>query len=149
MATDFDTWMPVLKTKVAAVSGLEAVFGYNEIPPKLDGFPCAVILFKRGDWDYSTGGPCKGWYDVQIIVFTAPQILAEAHSVAAGFIKPMRNAIAGAIKLDGNVLQIMPSPDAPTFQGPGQIDWAGMPHVGVAFNYRVDVNETGLYTPAA
>jgi hypothetical protein len=144
-----DSWMAVLEARVAEVTGLKKTFGYKSLPATFDGFPCAVILFKRGSFDYSVGGPALTTYEVQIVVFTSAQILGEAHSVAAGFIEPMRNKIAANMKLSGTVSLIGPSTEAPSFEGPGQIAYADKLHTGVSFNYRVEVNETGSYTPAA
>jgi len=148
MTSDFP-WMDTIKTNIAAISGLEnRTFGYDKPPASIEGL-CAVILFEGGTWEYSLGGPLEGTYDVQIIIYTPAQILGEAMSQAAAFILPVRNKMAGDIQLGGLVKQILPTPDRRTFEGPGQIAYGENKFMGVAFFYRVELNETGTYTPAA
>lgn len=144
-----DAWMPTLKAKLAEISGLQAVYPYNELPASLMNMPCAVITTGSGDFSYGLGEPALGEHEVQITIYTSAQILPEAHNVAAGFIGPVRNKLAANIKLGGTVVKILPSPDRPTYEGPGQIPYADKTHIGVAFHYRVYENETGAYTVSA
>lgn len=144
-----DAWMPTLKAKLVEITTLQAVYAYNELPATLMDMPCAVITTGPGDFRYGLGEPALGEHEVQIAIYTSAQILPEAHNVAAGFIGPVRNKLAANIKLGGTVVKILPSPDAPTYEGPGQILYADKTHIGVAFHYRVYENETGAYTVSA
>ena len=140
-----DTWMPVLKTKLGEVSGIKQVHKYDELPAALMVFPCAIITLREGDFGYGTGGPLLSTHDIQITIYTSAQVLPEAHNVAASYIVPVRNKLAANMKLDLTVKAIMPSPDGPTYQGPGQITYADKVHVGVTFFYQVLEDETGGY----
>ncbi len=139
------TWMGVLKTKLAEISGIKEVRKYDELPGALLVFPIALITLKAGSYSYGTGGPELAGYEIQITIYTSAQILPEAHNVAAGFIEPVRNKLAANMKLDGTVAAIKPTSEGPTFQGPGQITYADKPHVGVTFHYVVLEDETGSY----
>ena len=139
------TWMPKLKTKLSEVSGIREVRQYDELPAKLLVFPTILITLRDGWYRYGTGAPELSEHDIQITLYTSEQILPEAHNIAAGFIEPIRNKLAANMKLDSTVKAIMPTPEGPTYQGPGQITYAERPHIGVAFHYRVLEDETGAY----
>jgi len=141
-----ETWMGTLKTKLAEISGLVQVHKYDELPGALLVFPSCIITLKEGGFSYGTGGPLLSEHDIQITIYTSAQILPEAHNVAASFIVPVRNKLAANMKLDNTVKAIMPTPEGPTYQGPGQITYADKVHVGVTFHYRVLEDETGGYT---
>jgi len=139
-------WMPTLKTKLTEVSGLLAVYPYNELPATLMNMPCAVITTRSGVFSYGLGEPALGEHDINIAIYTSAQILPEAHNVAAGFIGLVRDKLAANIKLGATVVKILPSPDGPTYEGPGQLLYGDKVHIGVVFHYRVYENETGDYT---
>ncbi len=141
-----DDWMPTLKAKLAEITGMQAVYAYNELPASLMNMPCTVITTRSGNFRYGLGEPALGEHDIQITVYTSAQILPEAHNVATGFIELVRNKLAANMKLGATVTKILPTPDGPTYEGPGQILYADKAHVGVAFHYRVYENETNAYT---
>lgn len=141
-----DDWMPTLKTKLAEITSLTQVHSYNELPASLQAFPCAIITTRRGNFEYGLGSPAIAEHDVDIAIYTSDQILAEAHNVATGFIELVRDKLAASMQLGAAVVIIMPAPDGPTYEGPGQLLYADKRHTGVVFHYRVTENETGKFT---
>lgn len=144
-----DTWMPVLKTKLAEISGIVQVHKYDELPGSIVVFPSILITLRTGHYEYSVGGKNEAEHDIQLSLFVSAQILPEAHSLAASFIEPLRAKLAANIKLGATIERILPTPEGPTYQGPGQITYADKLYVGVLFFYRVYENETGLFPVSA
>lgn len=143
-----EEWMPTLKTKVAAISGLVQVHSMDELPATLLVFPSAIITVVGGAFDYSTGGPCIDLHEVQITVFLTEQILPEANALALPFIAAMRNKLAANIRLDGLVDHILPA-EGRTYEGPGTLRYGDKEHIGIIFRYVVKDNESGTYTVSA
>ena len=143
-----EDWMPTLKTKVAAITGLVQVHTMDELPGTLQVFPCAIITVVGGSFDYSTGGPCIDIHEVQITIFLANQVLPEANALALPFIAGMRDKLAGNIKLDSLVDHILPA-EGRTYEGPGAVRYGDKEHTAVIFRYVVKENVTGTFTVSA
>ncbi len=148
------TWMAKIKAllnglaNVDSTETIRAAFTNFELPAKLDGFPVALITLRQGGYEWSTGGPLTAWHDVQISLITSGQILPEAHSIAASFIEPTRDKLAGDMTLDATVREMAPTPEGPFYTGPGQITYAEQAYIGVIFHVRVYEEQSGSYTPA-
>lgn len=140
-----DDWMPTLRTNIKNVSAIKKAYKYDEIPHKLGVMlPAAIILPQEGEQEYSEGGPSIALHQVQIAVYTSPQIVPQAMGRAVPLIEAIRNALANDIQLGGNVEYCLPF--TPFYQGPGVLEYDDTPYVGLIFNVLVKENETGTFT---
>lgn len=143
-----EDWMPTLKTKVAAISGLIQVHTMDELPGSLEPFPSGIITVAGGHFEYAVGGPCIDVHEVQITLFFASQILPEAYGLAMPFIAAMRNKLAANIRLDGLVDHILPA-EGRSYEGPGRVSYGDKELLGIIFRYVVKDNESGTFTVSA
>ena len=145
-----DDWMTVLRDNMAAVDGMVQAHKYDELPGTLSAFPSVIILPTSGQQDYSAGGPNNAFHDVQITLYLANQISAEAHSLAIPFIEKVRNKLAGDITLNNTCVYCLPASAGVNFyEGPGGIQYGSKIHLGIIFRVVVKENETGDYDVAA
>lgn len=143
-----ETWMPTLRTNIAAVTGIVQASQYDDVPATLSTFPCAIILPVSGAQIYSAGGPNIAIHRVRIAVYVAAQVLPEAYGVAVPFIALIRNKIAANMTLSGLVQHCLPVSDGGNFyEGPGGLAYGDKTHLGIVFN--VEVKETETFTVAA
>ena len=143
-----DDWMPTLKDKMQEIGELERVFTYDDMPAALAVFPCMIILPVEGSFEYSAGGPQRDRHEVQLTVYTAGQILGQAMGQAVPFIKLVKEKLAASISLDDKVVSILPSAQAPSYDGPGGIRYGESMHSGIIFRYHVKEKAT-TFTVAA
>lgn len=143
-----EDWMPTLKTKLAAVTGVQQVHIYSDLPGSIMVFPSIVVLPTSGDQDVSAGGPNIAHHSVQATLYVAGQVLPEAYGQAVPFIKLVRNKIAANITLDGLVEHCLPlAPPQDWYSGPGEVRYGDKVHVGIIF--RLDVKEAETVTVTA
>jgi hypothetical protein len=140
--------MPTLKEKLEEIPDLN-VLQYDELPAKLGDFPCMLLLPMYGRFEYSDGGPQNAHHEIQLNLYVTEQIIGEGFATAIPYIELVRNKLAANMNLGGKVVTILPSQDAPTYDGPGGVLYAGSQHLGIIFRYHVKENEGGTYTVAA
>lgn len=141
-------WMPTLKAKLAEITELVQVHTMDELPGALAVFPTAIITVTGGRFEYSGGGPCLDFHEVQITVYLASQVLPEAFGTALPIIEKVRNKLAGNIRLGSLVDHILPD-EAQTYQGPGAVRYGDADLLGIIFRYTLKENVTGDFTIAA
>jgi len=142
------TWMSTLRTNIEAVTAIKEARTPDEFPGRLSVFPTALINVVQGDWLYSLGGPIKGFYNVDVVVYLANQVLPEAYGRAYdSLIWDVRDKVASDIQLGGNADHVAFL--EPSFEGPGGIQYGNGVYLGIIFHLQVKVNEAGDYTVAA
>jgi hypothetical protein len=140
------TWMPTLKANMAAVSGILEVRDYNDLPGSLIPGPTMVILPRSGDMTFSMGGPCLSYHRVELVLYTAANVLPESYKSCIGFIHLVRNAIAADLTLGGTVKEV--TPDTPFYET-GAVPYGDKELIGVIFRVTVTEDETGSVTVSA
>jgi len=153
----FEDFSPTVKTNMEkAFSAAVTANIFDAAPPvyDFDSWPgsimgtCALIGTKDGTQDYGMAEPAIAHHGLKIwLYFPSSYTLAQAMGPAVKMIKLVRNQFAGDIQLGGNAEHILP--DAPFYEGPGFLEYAGKGHVGIIFNYDVKENETGNFTIGA
>lgn len=143
------TWMTILKTKMAEVTGITQAHDFSDLPAAIGVFPTMIILPIEGRFEYSAGGPFKGYHEVQMTLYVASQVVPEAMSRAVPFITSVRNKLAGNMSLDGTVEHCRPSKSAPFYDGPGGIRYANQQLAGIVFRIEVKEDEAGSYSVSA
>ena len=143
-----EDWMPTAKVKMQEIVELERVFTYDDMPAALAVFPCMIMLPVDGQFEYSAGGPQRDRHELQLTVYTAGQILGQAMGQAVPFIKLVKEKLAASISLDDKVVSILPSAQAPSYDGPGGIRYGESMHSGIIFRYHVKEKAT-TFTVAA
>jgi hypothetical protein len=129
------------------VQGLTYVYGYDALPAAIGNTPTMLIIPLEGEFDYGVGGPFIAHHEIQATLYITNQIVPAAYAKAVPFIERIRDKIAGDITLDSNVVHILPSSQAPFYDGPGGITYNGKQYLGVIF--RFEVKERESYTVAA
>lgn len=153
----FDDFSPTIKTNMAAAFTAATSAGiFDDDPPvyDFDSWPgslmgvCALIGTASGTQEYGLSQPAIAHHNVKIwVYFPQSYALAQAMGPAVKMIELVRNQFANDIKLGGNAEHIMPAD--PFYEGPGFLEYAGKPHVGIIFNYDVKENETGSFSVGA
>lgn len=151
-----EDWMPNLAERMAAVSGIEAVYfphGTDAdagLPGTLQVFPSIIILPVRGSQIYSAGGPNIAIHRVVMTLYAVKTILNEGYAIAIPFIKLVRNKLAGDldIGLPNQVDHVLPDTQQGEFyEGPGAIKYGSAEHLGIKF--YIEVKEHEAITVAA
>ena len=125
-----------------------AVHGYDTLPAAIGASPTLIILPLEGEFDYGAGGPNTGHYEIQMTLYVTTQKLPEAYAQLVPFIELVRDKLAGNMSLDNTVEHCLPSANAPFFDGPGGILYAGVQYLGIIFRIEVKERESS-FTVAA
>lgn len=141
------TWMAVLKTNMAAVSGIAVAFLYSDLPGDIKAFPAITIVPTGGDEDYSLGGPLRSYHNVTMTLYVTNQLIPQAMAKAVPFIESIRDKLAGDIQLGGTVEYCLPA--EPFYEGPGALYYGDKLLLGVNFYLKVKVNNDGAFTVSA
>lgn len=159
-------WMPTLITKLGAITGLAAngtqphrVRSYADLPASLMELPTMIVLPLRATHQYSAGGPAVWVHELQATLYVAGGVLPEGFETALPYIKRVRDAMAAAVTLTGlswsggRVSHWLPLTDAPFYEGPGRVTYAGADgsereYLGIIFRMEVKEVETGLTVTA-
>jgi len=143
-----EDWMPVLASTLGAITGVEQVYTYDDLPGVLTVFPCIVIMPTAGAANYSAGGPGVSMHQLQATLYVSAQILPEAYALAVPFVGRVLRKLAAHLQLGGLVSHLLPDPGGPFYQGPGAIEYGadadGQPrrHLGIIFRLEVKEIET-------
>jgi len=155
-------WFPTLITKLGAITGLAAVGaqphrvrGYADLPHALMELPTMIVLPLRANHTYSAGGPAVWIHQVQATLYVGGQVLPEAFETAIPYIKLVRDKMAANVTLGsltwsgGHVAHWMPQADAPLYEGPGRVAYAGADgnereYLGIIFRMEVKEVETAV-----
>lgn len=138
-------WLDVLASKLTGLTGVSQVNPGTQLPGKV--MPGTVVItVVNGDLNYSAGGPNIWLHSVRIVYYASPGILPEAYQACYRVIKPIVEALAANVTLDGTVQHIeRDARAARLYEGPGTINYGDTPHTGVAFNYEVkELADTSL-----
>lgn len=143
------TWMSTLRTNIEAISAIKEARTPDEFPGRLSAFPTALInVVQVPSWEFSLGGPILGFYDVDIVVYLAAQVLPEAYGRAYdSLLWDVRDKIASDIQLGGNAESVRFL--EPAMEGPGSIEYGTDTFIGLIYHIQVKVNEAGDYTVSA
>lgn len=140
-----DDWMPTLKTNLAAISGIEQVHKYDEIPGTLSAIPAIIIMPQSGSQVVSAAGVNTALHSVHAALYVSSQVLPEAYGTAIPFIEQVLIKVAGDLTLGGNVDYCKPvDPPEPWYEGPGALGfiYANKPYIGILFKLLVKENLT-------
>jgi len=142
------TWMAVLKTNMQAVSGINTVYLYSDLPASIKRYPALTIIPTGvSQEEYSLGGPNRSYWDVTMTLYTTTEVLPKSFSKAVPFIESIRNALAADIQLGSTVEYCLPA--EPFVDGPGGITYADQILLGINFYLNVKVNNDGAFTVSA
>lgn len=159
-------WMPTLITKLGAITGLAAngtqphrVRSYADLPASLMELPTLIVLPLRATHQYSAGGPITWVHELQATLYVAGGVLPEAFEQALPYIKLVRDKMAANAQLGslqwsgGKVDHWGPLKDAPFYEGPGRVTFAGVDntereYLGIIFHMELKESETGLTVTA-
>lgn len=159
-------WMPTLITKLGAITGLAAVGsqphrvrGYTDLPAALVELPTLIVMPLRAMHEYSAGGPAIWVHQLQATLYVHGGVLPEAFQTAIPYIKLVRDKMAANVTLGGlswsggRVDHWLPQPEAPFYEGPGRVTYAGADggereYLGLIFRMEVKEIETGVTVTA-
>lgn len=151
-----EDWLPVLAERLAGIEGIEAVYypGTDEgaaLPGALSVYPCIVIMPQRGGEDELRESFNISSTEVQLTLYVTEQVLTEAYAVAIPFVGRIKRQLVGKLKLGLTAIHhVLPYPIGANqrwWEGPGAIQYGGVPHLGITF--RVVVKEQETTTVAA
>lgn len=145
--------MPTLAEKLAAVTGVQAVYFPHPtdtdagLPGTLHVFPCIVMVPRMGSQVYSAGGPNIMVHRLRVTLYVTQQVLNEAYATATPFIKLVRDKLAANLTLGGLVDHVLPdTAQAMFYEGPGGIRYGEPEHLGIVFYVEVKEHETVTVT---
>ena len=159
-------WNPTLIARLGTITGLAAngtqphrVRGYTDLPAAIIELPTMIVLPLRASHIYSAGGPAVWVHELQATLYISPAVLPEAFSTAIPYIKLVRDKMAANVTLTGlswsggRVAHWLPLTDAPFYEGPGRVTYAGADgaereYLGIIFRMEVKEVETGLTVTA-
>lgn len=149
-------WMPVMKAKLAEISGLDGgVRDYTDLPGALGEGPIGILLPRSARHVYNAGGPAVWLHQLQFTIYQVQQPLDEAYSQLVPFIKRVRDKMAANVQLGGlswsggSVAHWLPLPEADFYDGPGYVAWGrtegtANEYLGIIFRMELKEVETGV-----
>ena len=159
-------WEPTLIARLGTITGLAVVGtqphrvrGYTDLPAAIVELPTMIVLPLRAVHQYSAGGPAVWVHELQATLYISPVVLPESFQKAIPFIKLVRDKMAANLTLTGlswsggRVSHWLPQTDAPFYEGPGRVTYAGADgtekeYLGIIFRMELKEVETAVTVTA-